>query len=730
MVKHKLPAVAEGARVVGIEGRNVIFEHQPCEKARVLLPIRGGWVCSKEDYAAGVAGLIGALQLTDIVDICSRKAEQCWFLPRAPQDQHALFQSFAYDGCWLTATDLEKLVECGRAIIGREHQRMARERRERLTSLPPLPGGLDLNAWEQEYGTNYRLVEALRESFAQNLGGEDSVVFTDYVNGDKVHIICPYEADHTTESKDQDCFVANGGPGTRYSAGCLHAHCQGRTSLDFVAQFARLGVLTPELLTDPRFAVSTLAGLEDLTDGAPDGSPGEQEKAPQHGQGQARNGRVDDRPEQASAAYERTTAAKANEQDHNDGAYTSFAEGTALAQEGALQALAAPMLEKLIRPANIQLPDDELWLVDELLPPRAMMFLYADYSHGKSALAFHLIACLSAGKEFFGRAGERVPVLYIMAEGQGGLAKRIAALRQFDNLPDTAPWEIYPQSVDLGNVEQMRQLAAMIRILKRRYEASEIIVVLDTWFAMMPGRGENDSVDISRVEAGARHLQDEGGATIIAIAHTGKNPEKGVRGHSSQPQFADVMVQLIGSAGGQRYDIRVQKNRDGERGLIFGRFMLRKVDLPQTRLGKARSSIVVEELALPTAESEITSIPSFDEQVRDLLVKARPQARKDTLAKPIKLARIIAQLLDHAKAMKALAQDEEDEGDEPSIARDQLFQAVTVGPNGQIFAIGLRNDRHGRERFKELVKWLRDGRVIHLVKGQISLRIPTDTMLP
>lgn len=86
-----LPEIAKGATEAGVEGKDIILQHLPCPRIRVIFPLAKPW--RREDYsslkeaeldwARMVVRAAHHLQITG-VDKCSERLTQLYFMPRYP----------------------------------------------------------------------------------------------------------------------------------------------------------------------------------------------------------------------------------------------------------------------------------------------------------------------------------------------------------------------------------------------------------------------------------------------------------------------------------------------------------------------------------------------------------------------------------------------------------------------------------------------------------------------
>lgn len=118
------------------------------------------------------------------------------------------------------------------------------------------------------------------------------------------------------------------------------------------------------------------------------------------------------------------------------------------------------------------------------------------------------------------------------------------------------------------------------------------VVVIDTLNRAAPGLDENSSQDMGRILEGLRELQAAISGLVLMIHHPGKDPAKGMRGHSSLFAALDVVIEVSRTVHSRQW--RVRKAKDGQDGEAH-QFELAVTDLGSDEDGERSSSCVVTE---------------------------------------------------------------------------------------------------------------------------------------
>jgi hypothetical protein len=199
------------------------------------------------------------------------------------------------------------------------------------------------------------------------------------------------------------------------------------------------------------------------------------------------------------------------------------------------------------------------------------------------ALLYHI----AKGLAFAGKKVKRGLAIYVAAEAQGGVHKRMGALKiRYGDL-DGAPFAIIAHAPDLAHgLEDAKLLLAVIREIEAHFGQKAAIIGIDTLNRVMAGGDENGPKDMGAVLNALRYIRAETGAASLIVHHPGWQGEHG-RGHSSQFGAVDTDVFVAGGI------MTVKKLRDGESGEEIA-FRLKPTTVGFTNEGDRITSCYVE----------------------------------------------------------------------------------------------------------------------------------------
>jgi hypothetical protein len=206
----------------------------------------------------------------------------------------------------------------------------------------------------------------------------------------------------------------------------------------------------------------------------------------------------------------------------------------------------------------IAAPPKHSYLIKHFLPAKGLAQVFGSSNVGKSFLMIDLAMHIALGLSWRGMRTKRACVLYIAAEGLGGLAGRMKAWTQrYGMMPDRL--FIRPYSVQLTVAGAAAALAERIRSLPIPPQ----MVILDTLAANFGPGDENSAQDMAIAMEALRQLA--GDWLGICVHHSGHGDKTRGRGHSSLFAALDTEIQV--SRDDQDSPIKVvhTKVREGER---------------------------------------------------------------------------------------------------------------------------------------------------------------------
>ncbi len=251
--KGYLPRVAMNAHIVEEGDEHITFQHEPCPKFRIIVPLARPWRASdfptqgvaNAAWKERIEAVAAALGLNH--DQSCTDTSRLFYLPRRPIDG-PLPEIAILDG---TPCDIFELP------IARSQSRREKARRgsaakpgstDEFLYLGSDGAEQDLHDWAREHAHRFEIAAALK---ARRPGA-----FIDLVTDThKHHMRCPNEEAHTQAGEDHATFCMNSSASSSrgFVIHCRHGHCDGRDRLLFLRQMLEQGWLTVEDLFDSAF---------------------------------------------------------------------------------------------------------------------------------------------------------------------------------------------------------------------------------------------------------------------------------------------------------------------------------------------------------------------------------------------------------------------------------------------------------------------------------------------
>jgi len=199
------------------------------------------------------------------------------------------------------------------------------------------------------------------------------------------------------------------------------------------------------------------------------------------------------------------------------------------------------------------------WLVYDFFEQNTVSLLFGDSGSHKSFIALDLACCIGTGKSYHGLQLKQSPILYLAAEGRGGIRKRIAAWELVNQINiDNFPIYVPKQFILLDTEEGKEELFEALKYnfwpdVKEKYSLPDdrsFIIFIDTLAKSMAG-DEDQTKDMNKILNVSRELQQDYNCTVILIHHTGHS-------NKSRPRGAYTLI------GGVDTNYRIETNNTKE----------------------------------------------------------------------------------------------------------------------------------------------------------------------
>lgn len=243
------------------------------------------------------------------------------------------------------------------------------------------------------------------------------------------------------------------------------------------------------------------------------------------------------------------------------------------------------------------------WIVKGVLPRAELGVIYGSSGSGKTFFILDLVCSIAQGAEWRGNRVKQGNVVYVAAEGAGGLRSRLCALGLHRGVDlATVGLGVIPDAPNLLVVDDVKAVISSVRAFGKTS-----VIVVDTLAQVIPGGDENSGEDIGKVLKHCRELGKHTGAMVLLVHHSGKDATKGARGWSGLRAACDVEIEVV------RVDddrvATVTKLKDGIDGADMP-FKLLPVQIGLDEDGDTVSSCVIEHTAdMPRVSAKVKGAP-------------------------------------------------------------------------------------------------------------------------
>jgi len=230
---------------------------------------------------------------------------------------------------------------------------------------------------------------------------------------------------------------------------------------------------------------------------------------------------------------------------------------------------------------------DLSWIIKDIIPESSgLTMIYGPPGTYKSFIAIDMALCMANGISWHGKRIKQRNVLYIAAEGQAGILKRMEAWRQHKDIKKLKNIAILPMPARLDDGVELQDLKRAIRNLDPQPQ----FIFIDTLARSMDGE-ENSKTGMGAVVSAIDAIKIEFGIQVLVVHHSGKDASKGARGSNSLEGAVDTQF-VVKKIASYEAVMDCERQKDDEQAEAIG-FRLEKVDTGYKNVdGDAITSLV------------------------------------------------------------------------------------------------------------------------------------------
>ncbi|MUJ18594.1 helicase RepA family protein [Aliivibrio fischeri] len=182
------------------------------------------------------------------------------------------------------------------------------------------------------------------------------------------------------------------------------------------------------------------------------------------------------------------------------------------------------------------------WILNGFIPKESVGVMYGKSGSRKSFIAIDISCAVATGSLWHNQITRKGAVVYVAAEGQMGISKRVKA---WEIVTDQQVEQLYilGQAIVMSDATAQNNLIQAIHELEKHNDIKVELIILDT-LARNFGGDENSPDAMGKFIRGCDLVKTSTGASVLAIHHSGKDVSKGGRGHSSLNAAIDCEFQV------------------------------------------------------------------------------------------------------------------------------------------------------------------------------------------
>lgn len=236
------------------------------------------------------------------------------------------------------------------------------------------------------------------------------------------------------------------------------------------------------------------------------------------------------------------------------------------------------------------------FMVADYIIENSFAAIYGAPASYKSFLALDWSLSVAHGIDWNGRPTRQGAVVYLAMEGQAGIAVRAEAWHRDKQLTDeNVPFYAVTTPIGMAMDNAPDVLALQVAIEDTLGGVQPSLIVVDTVARSFAGSGadENSSTDFGYFIRSCDILREHFDCTVMAVHHSGKDVDKGLRGSSAFLASLDTSIAVKRNVGTEYVEVVVQKQKDvSEAEPIW--MEAREVTFVQDRFAAEQSSLVLD----------------------------------------------------------------------------------------------------------------------------------------
>ena len=234
------------------------------------------------------------------------------------------------------------------------------------------------------------------------------------------------------------------------------------------------------------------------------------------------------------------------------------------------------------------------FMVADYIIEKSFAVMYGAPASYKSFLAIDWALSIAHGADWNGRPTQQGTVVYLAMEGQSGITNRAEAWHRDRKLSNEGiPFYAVTNPISMADAEatDVALLSEAVKDLLGTVQPS--LFVVDTLARSFGGADENSATDMGIFVRNCDLLREQFDCAVLAVHHSGKDVEKGLRGSSALLGAVDTSIALGRKAETQQVCVKNPKQKDVEEAEPLW-LEAREVSFVREAFGQEQTSLVLD----------------------------------------------------------------------------------------------------------------------------------------
>ena len=234
------------------------------------------------------------------------------------------------------------------------------------------------------------------------------------------------------------------------------------------------------------------------------------------------------------------------------------------------------------------------FMIADYIIEKSFAVVFGQPASYKSFVVLDWALSIAHGADWNGRPTQQGIVVYLALEGQSGVTNRAEAWHRDRKLSmDDVPFYAVTHPISMADAEATDVALLSEAVKDMLGDDSPCLFVVDTLARSFGGADENSATDMGIFVRNCDILREQFDCTVLAVHHSGKQTEKGLRGSSALLGAVDSAISLERKAETQQVCVKNPKQKDVEEADPLW-LEAREVAFVREAFGQEQTSLVLD----------------------------------------------------------------------------------------------------------------------------------------